>query len=293
MRYKNKGQDITKYILIELLAVAFLATGGIFVRSSGISPVNCGFYRILFSLPFLYPLAKSEFKSLSKKDVILLLLAGVFFATDVGLANTAYHYTSVANVNLLSTLTPLTIVPVTFWVFKEKIPKFYLLGLIIAIVGVVILVNGKVDPLGKNYIGDMMAFLSSVFYSLFLLVSYKMRKRIGGSTILFVAGIGSVITFFVYASILEGFQLPATRKDFLLMIGLSLCMQVIGQWIFTYCQGKISVNISSVVGLIQPAFAAIYALLIFKEKLTVMEVAGIAVVTVGIFLVKIQYDTKH
>ncbi len=262
------------------------------MRSSGISPINCGFYRILFSLPFLFPFAKKEFHLLKKKDVLILLLAGIFFATDVGLANTAYHYTSVANVNLLSTLTPLTIVPVTFWVFKERIPKFYLLGLVVALLGVFILVSGKIEPTETNYIGDAMAFASSIFYGLFLLVSYKMRKRIGGSTILFVAGVGSVITFFIYASFLEGFQVPATGRDWLLMLGLSLCMQTIGQGLFTYCQGKISVNISSVVGLIQPAFAAVYAWIIFSERLSGMEVIGVVIVAVGIFLVKVQYETK-
>ena len=92
-----------------------------------------------------------------------------------------------------------------------------------------------------------------------------MRQRIGGSTILFVAGIGSVLTFFMYATVLEGFQIPTTGKDLFMLLGLSICMQVIGQGLFAYCQGKMSVNISSVVGLIQPAFATVYAWVIFSE----------------------------
>ncbi len=288
-----KKETNTNYIILEFVAVAFLATGGIFVRSSNLSPINCGFYRMLFALPFLYWGARKELRFLDKKDILLLLLSGIFFATDVGLANVAFRITSVANVNLLSTLTPLTIVPVTFLVFKEKIPKLYPVGLIVALIGVFVLVSGKINPTEANYIGDIMAFASSVFYAMFLLVSYKMRQRISGSTILFVAGVGSVITFFVYASTIEGFQVPTTGKDFLLLLGLSLCMQVIGQGLFAYCQGKISVNISSVVGLIQPAFAVIYSWIIFSEKLSMMELFGIFIVVTGIFLVKMQYKEKN
>ena len=280
------------YILLELLAVAFLATGGIFVRSCSLSPINCGFYRMLFALPFLFWGARKELTLLSKKEIGILLLSGIFFATDVGLANVAFRITSVANVNLLSTLTPLTIVPVTYFVFKEKIPKLYPVGLLVSLIGVFVLVSGKINPTEANYVGDIMAFASSVFYAMFLLVSYKMRQRISGSTILFVAGVGSVVTFFVYASAFEGFQIPTTGKDILLLMGLALCMQVIGQGLFAYCQGKMSVNISSVVGLIQPSFAVVYSWIMFSEKLSIMELLGIFIVVTGIFLVKMQYKEK-
>ena len=286
MERKNQ----TTYVLLELVAVAFLATGGIFVRLCEIEPIGCGFYRIFFSLPFLYPFARKEFGLLNKKDILILLLSGIFFATDIALAYVAFDYTSVANVNILCTLTPLTIIPVTAFLFKEKIPKYYLLGAFVAIAGVVILVNGKTNPAEGNYFGDFLALASSVFYAGFLLISYKLRDRVSGSTILFVTGIGSSITLFTYSSIIEGFRIPPTLKDFFLVFGLSLFMQIIGQGLLAHCQGKLNVNISSVVGLMQVGFASVYSLFIFQERLSMMELAGIAIVVFGIYLVKKQYD---
>lgn len=282
----------TKYLFLELISVAFLATGGIFVRLCNIGAIGCGFYRIFFSLPFLFPFAKKQFHLLSKKDAFLLLLSGIFFATDIALAYVAFDYTSVANVNILCTLTPLTIVPVTAFFFKEKIPKYYLLGAGIAIAGVIILVSGKTSPTEANYLGDALAFASSIFYAAFLLISYKLRDRISGSTVLFVTGIGAAITLFTYSSILEGFHIPTTFRDLFLVFGLSLFMQIIGQGLFAHCQGKLSVNISSIVGLMQAGFAAVYSFVIFKETLSIMELLGIAVVVCGIYLVKKQYDVK-
>lgn len=283
-------QNQTNYILLELVAVAFLATGGIFIRLCGIDPIGCGFYRLFFSLPFLYPFARKEFHLLSKKDVLILLLSGIFFATDIALAYVAFEMTSVANVNILCTLTPLTIVPVTAFLFKEKIPKFYLAGALIAIIGVILLVCGKTAPTESNYLGDVLALASSVFYAGFLLISYKLRERVSGSTILFVTGIGSSSVLFLYSSIIEGFRLPTSFRDFFLVFGLSIFMQVIGQGLLAHCQGKINVNVSSIVGLMQVGFGAIYAFLLFKESLSFMELAGILVVILGIYLVKRQYD---
>ena len=286
MERKNQ----TNFILLEFVAVAFLATGGIFIRLCNIDPIGCGFYRIFFSLPFLYPFARKEFHLLKKNDVLILLLSGIFFATDIALAYVAFEMTSVANVNILCTLTPLTIVPVTAFVFKEKIPKYYLLGALVAIAGVILLVCGKTAPTESNYIGDLLALASSVFYAGFLLISYKLRDRVSGSTILFVTGIGSSIVLLLYASVIEGFQVPATFRDFSLVFGPSLFMQVIGQGLLAHCQGKINVNISSIVGLMQVGFGAVYAFLLFHETLSFMEVAGIVVVIFGIYLVKKQYE---
>ena len=62
LRQRGNG---TKYVLLAVLAVAFLATGGIFVRQSGLSPINTGLYRMLFSIPLLWPLAYGRLGRLS------------------------------------------------------------------------------------------------------------------------------------------------------------------------------------------------------------------------------------
>ena len=58
----------------------------------------------------------------------------------------------------------------------------------------------------------------------------------------------------------------------------------------SYCQGKVSVNLSSIVGLTQPAVAALYSFFFFGERLTLMEIAGICIVIAGVYLAKRQYD---
>lgn len=45
----------TKYLLLVILSICFLATGGILVKLSNLPPINTGFYRVLFSIPILLP----------------------------------------------------------------------------------------------------------------------------------------------------------------------------------------------------------------------------------------------
>ena len=121
----NERDNETKDVLLELVAVAFLATGGIFVKLSTLPPISTGFYRVLFSLPLLFPLAFRGLKDLTKRDVLILILAGCFLAGDVALWNLSFSYTSVANANLLTNLTPFTVIPVSYFLFREKMPKFF------------------------------------------------------------------------------------------------------------------------------------------------------------------------
>ena len=132
--------NATKYVLLALLAVAFLATGGIFVRQSGLAPINTGFYRMLFSIPLLWPLAYGRLHRLSVKQVVLLFVAGLFLAGDVALWNTSFGYTTVANANLLTNLTPFTVIPVAYFLFHERLPRLFLPGAAVTLAGVILLV---------------------------------------------------------------------------------------------------------------------------------------------------------
>ena len=73
----------TKYLLLVILSICFLATGGILVKLSNLPPINTGFYRVLFSIPILLPFIWKDLLHINKKDFIVMFLAGVFLAGDL------------------------------------------------------------------------------------------------------------------------------------------------------------------------------------------------------------------
>ena len=87
----------TKYVLLELLSMAFLAASGIFVRYSVISPINAGMWRCLFALPVLYLMCRSELPALTKKDWLMLLAAGVNLGRADRTGNTPLHVAAQIN----------------------------------------------------------------------------------------------------------------------------------------------------------------------------------------------------
>ncbi|WP_235190027.1 DMT family transporter [Bacillus gaemokensis] len=265
-----------------------MATGGIFVKISELPPINTGFYRVLISIPLLLPFVWKEIRKVSKKDISLMLLAGVFLAGDLILWNISFYYTSVANANLLANLVPLVIIPFSFFIFKEKITLKFFIGAIITLSGVFILVSGKAVITMDNLFGDMLAFLTSFFYALFLLTVYKVRERVTASTIMFVSAFGSSITIFISMIFTEGIYFPSSSSEWLPLIGLAIFSQILGQGLLSFCLGKVNVVLSSILVLLQPIVAAIYAWFIFAQKLTIVEGIGMLISLIGVYVVKMQ-----
>ncbi|MET3037913.1 DMT family transporter [Chryseobacterium sp. NRRL B-14859] len=276
-------------ILLAFLAVMSLATGGIFVKLSSLSPINTALYRILFSLVFLFPFVYKKIRTIDKKSWIIILFSGIFLAIDLILWNTSFQYTSVANANLFVNLVPFTTVPLSYFLFKEKPGKNFLIGLSVSIIGIIVLMWGKFTLSGNgSYQGDILAFLASVFYGLFLLSVYKVRLKVDAATIMFISGLGSIPVLLLTAGVSEGITIPQTFREISILLGLALCSQILGQGLLSYCLGKISILLSSVIILSQPVFAAVYAYFLFSETLTIKEILGIVIILTGVYYAKKQ-----
>lgn len=278
-----------KNTLLTLFFVSCLATGGIFVKLSSLPPISTGFYRILLSLPLLYLFAKWETKnvaSVSPKDKGILLLAGAFLAADLILWNISFHYTTVANANLLANLVPFTIIPVSYFVYQEKISFRFFISLIITLFGLSILIGGKTSITSDNLFGDFLAASTSLFYAAFLLTVYRLRKRIATTLIMYYSAYGSLLVLGLFAFILEGWHIPTNWQSIWPLLGLALFSQILGQGGLSYVLGKISAIMASLLVLTQPVISAMMAYFLFHESLTYLEWFGMMVVLVGIFIAK-------
>lgn len=267
---QNRTND-SKYIFLIFLAICFLATGGIFVKLSPLPPINTGFYRVLFSIPILMPfLKKSELQSLNRKQIATIVLAGAFLAGDLTLWNSSFSYTSVANANVLVNLTPFTVIPVSYFLFKEKMTTKFLFGGLVTLIGVLVLMSNKVSMSPDRLLGDSLSLGSSVFYAMFMITVYKLRDSVTSTIIMFISAFGELWP----------------------LLALALVSQILGQGLLAYCLGKVNACLSSLITLSQPVVAALYAWVIFNENLNLQTVIAILITLTGVYLAKTQTTTN-
>ena len=267
---QNRTND-SKYIFLIFLAICFLATGGIFVKLSPLPPINTGFYRVLFSIPILMPfLKKSELQALNRKQIAIIVLAGAFLAGDLTLWNSSFSYTSVANANVLVNLTPFTVIPVSYFLFKEKMTTKFLFGGLVTLIGVLVLMSNKVSMSPDRLLGDSLSLGSSVFYAMFMITVYKLRDSVTSTIIMFISAFGELWP----------------------LLALALVSQILGQGLLAYCLGKVNACLSSLITLSQPVVAALYAWVIFNENLNLQTVIAILITLTGVYLAKTQTTTN-
>src|SRR5260221_1625015 len=97
-------------VLMACVGAMLLGFSPIFVRMSDLGPMSTGFYRMLFSLPLLWVWMYWEEKHVQRehvhipktKDYLIIVLAGFFFALDLGLWNWSIGYTAIVNATLFN-----------------------------------------------------------------------------------------------------------------------------------------------------------------------------------------------
>ena len=283
------------HFFILLLGVAFLASGGVFVRLSELGTIATAFYRILLAMPLALawgqcsasPRQRKSAADLPRGDFVLFIFSGAFLALDLILWHISFHHTTVANANLFCNLIPFVVVPVSWLLFGERVSRVFLTGLCVAVVGVFVLMSGKISPSPENFLGDFLAMGTAVFYGLYFLTVGRLRARYNAGEILFWGGFSCMAVLLFAAMVWEGRLIPATLQGWAWLLCLAMVSQIGGQGLVAVSLGRLPIAFSSVAVLTQPVIAAGYALLMFSETLSAVEMLGATIVMLGIWIAKL------
>lgn len=279
---------MNRFVLLAVLAEAFIIYASVLVKVVDMSPIIVGFYRIALVMPVFFLLARTQIGKVARKDMFLMLSAGVFFGLDLVFFNIAIHKTSIANVNLFASLVCFILVPIGAIFFKEKINIGFIIGSLIALVGVFVLIRGKGGESVATPFGDFLAFLSMVCYGLFLSLVYGLRKKYDTLVLMAFASVGSMITLLVVGIPMEGFSLPKDAKTWWILLWIAIFGQLLGQGFFGYIMGKVDAQVSSLILLFTPMIAALMGYVFLREKLGVFEILGMVIIVFGVYLAKMK-----
>lgn len=115
--------------------------GGYSTLSGNLIRVACAFI-IIWLLALLRGKIKSTIYSLKNRKALYALGAGSFFGPFLGvwLSLVAIKYARIGIASTLISTTPIFLIPISYWLFKEKITLQTILGTVIAVTGVAMLI---------------------------------------------------------------------------------------------------------------------------------------------------------
>ena len=277
-----------KYIAIQLLGIAFLASAGIWVKLSSVGPISQGFYRMLLTIFMMFPFTYKSLKNVTRKQFLIVFLGGLCLGGDVLFWNLALMKTSVADCSLMVNLTVFIVSPISFFIFKEKIKKEFVFASIIAFIGVVMVIFSAAtgNNVKSSIYGNILAMGASVAYSGYVLFIYRVRDGLNNSAVILISTFGAMIFLLAGMIPMEGFVIPTNSREWLIIIFYAVCSQILGQGLVSMCLGKLNATLVTVISLTSIGISAIYAYIIFGESLMPMELIGMIITILGVFMAK-------
>lgn len=278
--------------LVLALGVFAIGWSALFVRWSAMPGWTSAFWRMAIAQLVFVPWALGARARMgasapprSRAAERAAVIAGVFFAADLALFNTAVMISSAANATLLGTNAPIFVALGAWLRYRERPTRRFWLGFALSFVGMLAIVGRDLATHPRLGLGDAFAVLGAACYAGYLLYVRQSRETMDALSFSAISGVTAVVTLLVICLLigtpLHGF--PTT--SWLALLGLALVTQVVGHLSVAFSLGKLPVSVTSVALLGQAPITAILAVPLLGETLSAMQLLGGALVLGGIYVV--------
>ena len=268
-----------------------IAFAPIFVRLSETGPIATAFYRMALSLPLLWAWMKFLPGSAVRRppslgDYGVLVLAGVFFASDLAVWHWSIKLTAVANATLFANFAPVFVTLGSWWLFGERFTRTFLVSIGLGIAGAAILMGDSLNLHTQNFAGDVLGLTAAVFYGAYLLTVSRLRRSFSTAVIMTWSGAASAAILLPLAWVSGDVLFPVSAYGCVILLALALFSHAGGQSLIAHALAHLSAAFSSVSLLLQPVVASLLAWLLLAEPLRAWQGLGGLMVLAAIALAR-------
>jgi len=267
-------------ILYMLIGSAFIGLGPFFVEFSAVSAETNTFYRLLVGSIFFttYSCFKKEVK-IDRMFLIISTLAGGLLFLDLFLWNQSILYVGAGLSTVLSNIEIVFLVFIGKVFFAETVPaKFsFLFGFII--IGICALLVPILPQINlQSAFGIIISLCASLSYALYLFsikyISKKFPKQTTTGMLSVVCLTGcAVIGIFILSRDVKLFFLPSWHSV-ICVFANSILSQVIGWWFISKGIAQLSLSLSGLLLLLQPALTFFLDCLYLKRNTHWLQFIG-------------------
>ncbi|MEM9496563.1 MAG: DMT family transporter [Pseudomonadota bacterium] len=281
--------SVLSSLLLAMAGITSIAYGSVLAAESEVGPVATSFFRFALAAPvciafgLLFDRGVENFVRLFWQWQVWV--AGAAFALTVGLWFQGQRISSVAGAGAVHNLAPVFVVGIGWLLFNALPRPSGLVGLLLAILGGVILVYEDFTALGgEALIGDELALASAVTLAVYFLCIEKVSTSASAFTVVGLVTAIAAPFALLAAVLLREPLLPANSSGWAILFGVALLGQIGGQAALARASVAIGAFGISTVSLAEPALAALLALAILSQPVSIGEWLGISVLAIGVAL---------
>ena len=218
------------------------------------------------------------------RNLLLLLLMLAVFSVGHQLLNAwSLTQTSVANSEVLHSLTPLFTTLLGWMLLGQRFDRRFLIGIAIAIVGSLVLAVNDFSITPDKLQGDGLALVSAIFWGGYLLILEKLQFSLSINVITTWNFCLGIIFLLPVISIANENFFPHSWEVWLIL-GCYGAVLVFTQALVTYSLKLLSAGLVATILLLHPGVTAILAWGIFSETLNWLNLLAFIVILLGVYL---------
>lgn len=272
--------------LVIILGVLGTSFSAVLVKFSDAPSTILVFYRMLCCVLLLSTLIalqhRDELKETKLKNILLCVVSGIFLGAHFTCYFESLRYTSIAS-SVVLVDTEVFFVALGGVIFlKEKLSPGNWLGIVVTFAGSVVVAMG--DRGGGQLLGDLIALAGAMCSAVYTLIGRRVRRDMSTTVytwiVYFFAGLVALVS-----SACGGFDVVHIgMKNLLVAFGLAVMCTLLGHSVFSWGLKYEKASFVSTVKLLEPIFASVLGILLFREIPSVSSVAGGMTVICGIIL---------
>lgn len=272
-------------LFIGIIAVSFAS---IFIRLAEAPSLVIAAYRmtiasLILTLPTLLR-ARGELRNLTARELRLALLSGLFLGLHFASWITSLEYTSVASSVVFVSTHPIFVGLASPLLLKEKLSRWTLMGVVIAVLGGTIIGYGDLGLGQSELFGDLLAVVGAVMAAGYFLIGRALRPRLSLLAYIFLAYSTAAVTVVALALLTGGPFGGYTGRTYLMFFLLAVVPQIIGHSSFNWALRYLSATFVAVTILGEPVGSTILACFILGEIPTIFKLIGGALILAGIYI---------
>ena len=274
-----------------------VARGGV----EHVPPISLAFWRwavvVLILLPFTYSLLINNFKIIKKEFKRLFFLGAMGCGVCGAFPFLAGETTTVTNMGIIYTSSPIFIILISAIFFNEKINFMKIIGLISCLIGVfAIIIKGDLNLLlNLNFtIGDLWMLAAAIGWALYSIYLFYWKSELPifqRFTLVAFFGAISLLPFYVIEEIVVQ-RTSFNLQFFLWVVFAAISPGIIAFTLYTQAQKSLGASLTGFTLHVFTIYAAIYGFIFFDEKLETFHYIGTVLVFIGVYLAKKNYETK-
>lgn len=270
-----EGESVLLNALLLVLSVLATSTAVIMIKASTVHPVLLASLRLVVATLVLAPVFVRDLRRHRAglgggdvdtwRDLRASAAPGVVLAVHLISWIVGARMTPAANASLIVNLVPLVMPFFLLWLADEPLTTREVRATAIALGGVVVLTAGDLNLSPDYFTGDVICFVSMLFYALYMALGR--RNRTAPTVWLYLVplyAVAAVVSMAVALFFVNPIQ-PYSARNVALILGLGIVPTVVGHSLLNYAMKHFRGQLVSIVNMTQFVFAGVMAYLFFGE----------------------------